>query len=410
MKTLMLAVLILFLTATIAAQAAPPVRRIVIFDVEIVNEPAQDALLEALGVTVLNNLPIVNGKAVLLPPQAEAALGRIAGVVRIDPDVIVSTLAPPPGKGKPSKDPEPEPDEILPWGVDRIDADLIWETVTGIGVKVGVVDTGIDLDHPDLQANIAGDVNIINPNKTGDDDNGHGTHVAGTVAAIDNDIGVIGVGPGTSLYAVKVLDRRGSGFLSDVIAGLQWCIVNNMQVVNMSLGTSRDIQSFHDAVIVVNAAGIIQVAAAGNASGGPVGYPAAYAEVIAVSATDSGDVIASFSSVGPEVELAAPGVEIPSTWKKGGYNTISGTSMACPHVTGAAALALAAGIAAIDVRTALQTSADDLGVSDRDNEYGYGLVDAEEVVTGVPTMAPPQISHITPANKSATAWGRIKNQ
>lgn len=277
----------------------------------------------------------------------------------------------------------------------------------GVGVKVGVIDTGIDLKHPDLQ--VVGDVNIINERKTGKDDNGHGSHVAGTIAATDNEIGVIGVAHQANLYAVKVLDRNGSGWLSDVIAGLQWSIDNGMEVVNMSLGTASNIQSFEDAVQAVNAAGIIQVGAAGNDYGGPVIYPAAYPEVIAVSATDDTDNIAVFSSVGPEVELAAPGVDIHSTWKGGGYNTISGTSMAAPHVTGTVALAIAAGVT--DVRGTLQATADDLGAGGKDNEYGYGLVDTEETVTGSQTSpAPPRVSHITPVGKVTAVWGKLKSQ
>lgn len=396
-RLITLIAIVLLFAATVTAQAAPN-RVIVIFDAEILNEPAREALIRAFGGTITKDLPIIMGKAVLLPPQALNALAGTVGVVRIDSDVTISIQKRPGGGGG-----KPPPAETVPWGVDRIDADLIWDIATGVGVKVGVVDTGIDLNHPDLY--VAGDVNIINPRKSGKDDNGHGTHVAGTIAATDNEIGVIGVAPKANLYAIKVLDRRGSGWLSDVIAGLQWCIDNKMQVVNMSLGTSSDVQSFHDAVQVVSAAGIIQVASAGNARGGPVGYPAAYSEVIAVSAIDESDNIADFSSIGPEVELAAPGVEILSTWKGGGYNTISGTSMACPHVTGAVALAIAEGVT--NVRTALQTSADDLGDPDL---YGYGLVDAEEVVTGISTLAPPQTTRITPTNKVTTAWGKLKSQ
>lgn len=409
---------LIFLVAAVA-QAAPT-RKIVVFNPEIVNEPAQDALIKVFGGTVLKDLPLITGKAVLLPPQIEVALGRVPGVVRIDPDVIVQAYkGPPPDKGKPPKEPEPPPEEVLPWGVNQIDADLVWDVdgdlvvdagaITGSGIRVAVVDTGIDLDHPDLATNIAGDVNIINPKKTGDDDNGHGTHVAGTIAAVDNTEGVIGVAPAAKLYAVKVLNRKGSGWLSDVIAGLEWCVANNMQVVNMSLGTSSDIQSFHDAVMVVNDAGIVQVAAAGNAYGGAVGYPAAYPEVIAVSATDDTNTIAGFSSVGPEVELAAPGVNVFSAWKGGGYKTESGTSMAAPHVSGTSALVWAANptLTHIQVRTKLQTTADNLGDS---NLYGYGLVDAEEAATGSETSPAPRRPGISPVSKLSVTWGELKNE
>ncbi|MBM3334994.1 S8 family peptidase, partial [Candidatus Sumerlaeota bacterium] len=181
---------------------------------------------------------------------------------------------------------------------------------------------------------------VLRCTKSANDDNGHGTHVAGTVAAVNNTIGVVGVAPAANLYAVKVLSRTGTGYLSDLIEGLDWCISNKMQVVNMSLGSSSDNQSFHDAVIRVYQAGITQVAAAGNANGGAVTYPAKYGEVIAVTASDINDQFASFSSQGPEVDLIAPGVSINSTYTGSSYKVLNGTSMASPHVTGIVALRL----------------------------------------------------------------------
>ena len=213
--------------------------------------------------------------------------------------------------------------------------------------------------------------------------------MAGIAAAVDNTIGVIGVGPQIDLYAVKVLDRRGSGYLSDVIEGLGWAIQNGMQVVNMSLGTASDVQSFHDAVAEVYAAGITQVAAAGN-TGEAVIYPAAYPEVIAVSATDNTDTIAPWSSRGPQIDLAAPGVSIYSTYKGSTYKTLSGTSMAAPHVTGAVALVLtqtakcdtdlSGSCSPAEVQQRLEITAEDLGTAGRDDLYGSGLVDAEKAV------------------------------
>jgi len=239
------------------------------------------------------------------------------------------------------------------------------------------------LTHPDLKTNIKGGYNAIYPTKSANDDNGHGTHVAGTIAALNNTIGVVGVGPQINLYAVKVLDRRGSGYLSDVIEGLDWAAANGIQVVNMSLGTSSNVLSFHDAVVRAKAAGVTLVAAAGN-SGGTVSYPAAYPEVIAVSATDNTNTIASWSSRGLEVDLAAPGVSIFSTYKGSSYATLSGTSMASPHVAGAAAVLLTqtakcdtdlSGACSPDeVQARLEATATELGVAGRDNLYGAGLV------------------------------------
>jgi subtilisin family serine protease len=397
-----LALLALALALVVPALAAGPpdgaARKIVVFQETFVNQPAQEALVAKFGGTVIKPLPIVNGYAVLLPPPAVKTLLQHPGVLRVEDDAVVTTQRKPP--------PPPPPAETLPWGVDRIDADLVWDTNgdltldpganTGNGVKVAVLDTGIDLTHPDLQANIRGGVNTINPLKSANDDNGHGTHVAGIIAAIDNDVGVIGVGPQAHLYAVKVLSRTGSGWVSDIIEGIQWSIQNGMQVINMSFGTSSDVQSFHDALTAAYNAGIVLVAAAGNSGPGDntVLYPAKYAEVIAVSATDSTDAIASFSSRGPEVELAAPGVSINSTYKGGTYKVLSGTSMASPHAAGTAALVIASGVTDTngnglvndEVRAKLQTTADDLGTAGIDNSYGYGLVDAQEAATGEQTL------------------------
>jgi subtilisin family serine protease len=366
-----------------AISAAPgPERSIVVFE-EAVNSAAQNALVKNAGGVVVKDLNIINGKTVLLPSRA--ALGRLsrqAGVVSVEPDAVVSITAKPsqPGGGGGGKTPPSAPAETVPWGVDRIDADLAWPGgATGAAVKVGVIDTGIQLSHPDLGANIKGGYNAINSSKSADDDNGHGTHVAGTIGAIDNEIGVIGTAPQVDLYAIKVLDRRGSGYLSDVIEGLDWAVANGMDVVNMSLGSSSDVGAFRTAVTNADAAGLVMVAAAGNDYGAAVGYPAAYPEVIAVSAVDSYDSLASFSSVGPEVDFAAPGVSVPSTYKGSTYKSLSGTSMASPHVAGAAALVLGAKgpLTPAEVKARLTATADSLsGLTD--SQQGSGLVDAEE--------------------------------
>lgn len=348
------------------ANANEPMRMIVVFEENFRDLPAQEALIRKFG-EPLKSLPIINGWAVLLPPKAIPPFAAIPEVLRIDPDAIVYALA------KPTPT---QPPQTIPWGITRIGAPTAWNTTKGTGIKVAILDTGIDLTHPDLKDNIKGGVNTINPTKSYTDDNGHGTHVAGVVAALNNTIGVVGVGPEIWLYSVKVLNRTGTGFLSDVIEGLQWCIDNGMQVVNMSFGTSSDVQSFHDAVTAVYNAGITQVAAAGN--GGPgdstVTYPAKYSEVIAVTASDSSDAIASWSSRGPEVDLIAPGVNIYSTYKGSTYKTLSGTSMAASHVTGTAALVIATGIATSPdgVKARLQATAEDLGLAP--NEQGAGLV------------------------------------
>lgn len=324
-------------------------RKIVVFQENFVNEAAKIALLRNYGATVIKPLRLINGIAVYLPPQAERALLARYEILRIDDDLVINAIGNPnkpvkPDKGKP--EPQPQPPQELPWGIDRIEAEAAWNTAKGLAVKVAILDTGIDLDHLDLQDNIEGNVNLINPRRSGNDDNGHGTHVAGIVGAMDNDIGVIGAGPEIYLYAVKVLAKNGSGFLSDLIEGLEWCINNKMQVINMSLGASSDNQSFHDAIYKTYKAGVIQVAAAGNdgRTTGAINYPAKYPETIAVSAVGQDSkgslYFADFSSYGSEIDLTAPGVDIRSTYNDGYYEVLDGTSMACPHVTGVVALTL----------------------------------------------------------------------
>lgn len=269
--------------------------------------------------------------------------------------------------------------EEIPWGITRVNAPGAWPTTQGAGVRVAVVDTGIDLDHPELAAIIKGGFNSVESSSAPEDDHGHGTHVAGIIAAIHNSEGVVGVAPQVSLYAVKVLDANGGGTYSGVIAGIQWCAENKMDVLNMSLGGSTGSEAMANAIKAAHDAGVTIVCAAGN-SGGAVSYPAKYPEAIAVSASTSKDAIAYFSSRGPEIDFIAPGVSIYSTYIDGGYGTMSGTSMACPHVTGLAALVVATGITNPDlVKKALADASaplEDLTVE----EQGSGMIDAAKFI------------------------------
>lgn len=371
-------------------------RKIVVFK-SGVHEDEKTTVIEHSRGAKEKDLDFINAKAVSLPDNdSEKELKNNPSVLRIEDDVMVEAL------DKENKEEKSldnnrraqtnSPAQVLPWGIDRIDAELVWPGGNMADpIKVGVIDTGISKDHPDLKANIKGGINIINPLKSSDDDNGHGSHVAGIIAALNNGLGVVGAGPAADLYAVKVLNRNGSGFLSDVISGIQWSVTHGMKVVNLSLGTSQDIQSMHDAVIAAHNAGVIVVAAAGNDATAPVIFPAAYPEAIAVSATDKNDQLASFSSRGPEVDLAAPGVSILSTYKGTNYAILSGTSMAAPHVAGSAALVLNTAVGAYDAngngawdpdeaQKKLQDRAIDKGASGFDNLYGYGLVNAFNAV------------------------------
>jgi subtilisin family serine protease len=204
-------------------------------------------------------------------------------------------------------------------------------------------------------------------NKTNDpfDDHGHGTHVAGIIAADLNNSGIAGAAPKARIYAIKALAADGTGYISDLITAIDWAITNNLQLLNFSLGTTYDSSLLRHKIQDAAGRGIIITAAAGNTNGGALLYPAAYNEVIAVSATDSKDNFASFSSLGAEV--AAPGVSIRSTVPGGRYATWSGTSMAAPHVTATLALMLANG--QLDVRQQLRDTATDLGPAGKDSYF-----------------------------------------
>jgi len=215
------------------------------------------------------------------------------------------------------------------------------------------------------------------------DDNGHGTHVAGIIGARNNSIGTVGIAHEASIYAVKALEANGSGSLSSIIAGIDWSITNDMDVINLSLGTTSPSTTLQQVVDRANNAGILVVAAAGNngradGTGDLVNYPARYSSAIAVAATDINNNRASFSATGSTVEVAAPGVSINSTLANGGYGQMSGTSMATPYVAGNLALMKQAfpTLSSSQLRTKLSQDSIDLGTAGRDTWFGNGLVQA----------------------------------
>jgi subtilisin len=290
------------------------------------------------------------------------------------------------------------------WGVKRIKAPDVWETTKADGIKIAVIDTGIDYNHKDLQGRYAGGYDTANDDTDPYDDHGHGTHVSGIVSTALDGAGLVGVAPGGQILAVKALGADGSGYISDVVEAVDWAMNNGSQVMNFSLGTTYDSQTLEDKLNEAAAKGIVLVAAAGNTSGGSLLYPAAYGSVISVAATDSNDNFASFSSVG--AELAAPGVAVTSTIPGGGYATWSGTSMAAPHV--AATVGLMIANKQTTIRQNLQNTAIDLGPSGKDSYYGYGLVHAKPAALGEDVLAP-VVSVLSPENNS-TVHGQVEVQ
>ncbi len=250
------------------------------------------------------------------------------------------------------------------WNLRRLKAPQAWVKTQGNGVRVAIIDTGVDCAHPDLNCNLSDGANMTNAATPPMDDNGHGTHVAGIIAGQGKDGGVFGVAPRVTLIPVKVLSADGSGNLSDVVSGIYWAMTHGAQVINMSLGAPTAATALEQAVHKAYQAGVVIVAAAGNdgenasRSGetSTVDYPGAYPWVIAVAASDRKDHIAPFSSFGPAVDITAPGDNILSTVPNG-YEKMSGTSMASPHIAGVAALAIASGISGPEsVKGALNSS------------------------------------------------------
>lgn len=288
----------------------------------------------------------LSGVAVKMTKNDALKLSESNDVAYVEQDRIVA-LAPPcgtpnggpcedPGDGDGGGDDGGSSSQETPYGIARVNGGV---ASTGVA---WVIDTGIDLDHEDLNVDASRGYNAFTSGRDGkslDDGNGHGTHVAGTIAAKDNNVGVIGVAAGATVIPVKVLDSRGSGSYSGVIAGVNHVAANGRsgEVANMSLGGPTS-QALDDAVLAAASKGIKFALAAGNESTNANNSSPARvngSNIYTVSATDANDRFASFSNYGnPPVDYAAPGVSIKSTWKSGGYNTISGTSMASPHVAG----------------------------------------------------------------------------
>ncbi len=364
----------------------------------VLKDGAGDSASVAAEMAAANGLGILHvyghalrGFAASVPEGRLARIEHDPRVAFVSEDRLVSA------DGKPGSGSTQPPPQAVPTGVNRIGA--LADPGKGAGVGVAVLDTGIDLTHPDLKDNIIASKNCLSTRKSATDDNGHGSHVAGTIAAADNAIGVIGVAPRAKLAAVKVLNSQGSGTWSSIICGLDWVTANaaalNLKVVNMSLsggGSSDDNcgltngDALHQAVCRVRDAGVTVVVAAGNSGASAMmEVPAAYDDAVitvsaladsdgsagglgAATAYGADDTFASFSNYGSVVDIGAPGVNIRSAWKGGSYATISGTSMASPHVAGAAALYLAGhpGADWLQVRDGLRAAAEPVGAGHTD--------------------------------------------
>lgn len=379
-------------------------------------EDIVEALVYASGCQLVHTLSLINGFAIELPQldsqealakllQKFAMLGLVLDVYD-DPVGMAGTITS-------VSTQDLSGTEGYGWGPERIGLPMVykyWPEVQGTGVDIAILDSGVDRYHPELYPHVAGGVNALRDerwNKSYYDTYGHGTHMAGIIAAARNKLGTIGVAPGARLWAVRVLDSNGIGYASDVIKGLEWVDNKKIGLVNMSLGFIDANYPLEKATRLLSEHGVIMVAAAGNKSCPPgqtegggsededptcnasqlteVKYPARYSWVIAVSAIDVDDHMPSYTLSGPAVDVVAPGGsaatgQILSTNRYGGYAWGSGTSQATAHVTGSVALALqrAPWLSFWQVRSLLRETAWDLGYAAE--QQGAGLIDVESLM------------------------------
>ena len=302
--------------------------------------------------------------------------------------------------------------QITPWGIEKIGTLPVQaEGKNGSGINIAILDTGIDTDHPDLSYVLGFDFSdLLMDDADPEDFSGHGTHIAGTIAAQNNDIGVFGIAPGANLYILKVFTDAGEGRYSSAVEAIEWCLGtyndeiegNEIHIISMSWGSEVNLgdPGIEPWINQAYNLGIILVGSAGNdgnstGTGDNIIYPARYENVIAVSATNEEDQRPSFSSTGPPVELAAPGSNIVSTFIDG-YATLAGTSMSCAHVTGSIALLLNSEVPAnydtntnekwdpAEIRNILHDTADDIGQEGKDQQFGYGLVNINQAHIAIP--------------------------
>ncbi|MBU1149226.1 S8 family serine peptidase, partial [Patescibacteria group bacterium] len=316
------------------------------------------------------------------------------------------------------------------WHFDAVNLEEAWDYDTASpkyggdsDVVVAVIDTGVAyedygsyLQASDLAStNFTTGYDFVNLDNHPNDDQGHGTHVTGTIAqSTNNSIGVAGIAFNSTIMPIKVLDYDGLGWVSDIVLGIDYAVANGADVINMSLGTDADVSTLEQACVDAREAGVVVVAATGNDSANELSYPARYSDVIAVGATNGSNTKASYSNTGTGIDIVAPGGEganliIQQTCDNSpdcnsfDYYGFQGTSMATPHVAGAAALLLAYGVPADNVQDVLQDSTTDLGTNGYDTTYGHGLLDIEEAFNSItddntrPTN--PSISAYTGQNK-----------
>lgn len=291
--------------------------------------------------------------------------------------------------------------EIIDYGVQMVGAPLEWGETMGENIKVGVIDTGVDYNHIELKNRIKDGINTIDGSDFCDN-NGHGTHICGIISAEKNGVGVIGVAPKADLYVAKAFDKDGTSNFAAIEKAINWMIDRKVNVVNMSFSSTAGGKIYTQLIHRLYQNGISIICAAGNQGEqgyNTIGYPARFAETVAVSAVDINKNIASFSSKGNSAEICAAGIDIYSTYLDGGYAVLSGTSMAAPIITGAVAILQGKGLIRYgrflhpdEIRLLLNIYTENIsGTSGRDLSSGYGLFSFGRI-TANDYVSPPKTS------------------
>lgn len=355
----------------------------------------KEAFQEANG-DILNTVDIIPAVTVQVPIEKINEIQTDPSVSAIEKDSLIKVQ-----------------DQIVDWGNHNIRTPNAWQSnFTGKGIKVAVIDSGVSADHKDLH--ITSGVSFVHYTDSYDDDNGHGTHVAGIIGAKNNNIGIVGAAPDASIYAVKVLNQDGVGYLSDIIAGIDWAVQNKMDIINLSIGSDKPSNLLKSVVDKAYSNGILIVASAGNTGYGSTGntihYPAAYDSVIAVGATSQSNKWATFSSVGPTIEVTAPGVDILSTYLNNSTKKSSGTSMSAPFVSGILALFKEQypELGASGLRNIIQKNVIDLGDPGRDSYYGFGLIQYSERLKTIERLSGKNRFQVA-VNISKAGWPESSN-
>lgn len=297
------------------------------------------------------------------------------------------------------------------WNLPLIRMEQSWDISEGSpDVIIAIVDTGIDLHHPEFQGKLVGGYNVIEDNNNPNDDNGHGTHVSGIIAArTNNHEGIAGISWRSRLMPVKAIGADGSGTAFDIAQGIRWATDHGARVINLSVGNYTPSAALQEACTYAYNHNVVLVAATGNDATDQPGYPAAYKEVLGVSAVDHLKRFAEFSNFGNYVDVVAPGVDIPSTYIYGDYAALSGTSMACPHVTALASLILSVNpsLTSQEVMQLIRETAADLGRPGRDYYFGYGIIDVDSALQHAkPHIAAP----LAPSGDGFTGIGGLLNK